>query len=541
MIHYFKNNINNIQLPEKFTYPFNYTPHKLCILAADEVKNYLNSLSQFPEDIHKGKMFGVLIVKLSNGDIGYLAAYSGNINSEEIKSFFVPPVYDLLSPTSFFKNEEVKISNLNNKIFALENDEDFLSIKSKFERIKADNERLINIEKNKLKENKKIRDNIRNSSILDAELESRLIKESQFQKAEFKRLSKIITEREEKLVEAIKIKEDEIATLKEKRKIDSEILQKRLFSEFKFLNALGEEKDLWSIFEETPSKTPPAGSGECAAPKLLQYAYLSLLYPIAMAEFWLGESPQGEIRHEGFFYPACIGKCKPILTHMLEGLVVDENPESSTIENIEILYEDEYMLAVNKPSGMLSVPGKKEKESVESIVKKMHPEISGPAIVHRLDMSTSGIMLIAKDKEVHKILQLKFISRDIKKRYIALLEGTIDKKDGIIKLPISPDYYDRPRQKVDYESGKIAITRYKVLEEKSIGTKTVTKVELCPLTGRTHQLRVHCAHKDGLGTPILGDELYGSKDERLYLHADKIEFKHPISQKLMIIEKKEDF
>ena len=542
MIHYYKNNIKNISLPEKFTYPFNYTPHQLCITAAEEVKSYLHTITPYPKDIRAGKMFGVLVVKDKSSNLGYLAAYSGNINCEEIKSFFVPPVYDLLSPTSFFKEEEKKIIKINQQISLLESNEEFQKMKSQLEIMKLENKRIIEREKEILKTRKEERDKIRENNLVNEIDEKELIKESQFQKAEFKRLVKRLTDSENKLVNEINAIEKEILFLKDKRRKDSESLQKRIFSEFKFLNAIGEEMDLWSIFSSTPSKTPPAGAGECAAPKLLQYAFLHSLTPIAMAEFWLGDSPQNEVRHEGLFYPACMGKCKPILSHMLKGLNVEDNPASLKRGNeLEILFEDEYLLAINKPSGMLSVSGKESNESVESLVRKLYPSLSAPFIVHRLDMATSGVMIIAKNKNIHKILQQKFISREVKKRYIAILDGTIDEKQGFIKLPLSPDYYDRPRQKVDFENGKIAITRYKVTNEFKRDNKMYSRIELYPITGRTHQLRVHCAHKDGLNTPILGDELYGRKDSRLFLHAQRIEFKHPVTQKNIIIEKQEKF
>ena len=288
-------------------------------------------------------------------------------------------------------------------------------------------------------------------------------------------------------------------------------------------------------------KTPPAGAGECAAPKLLQQAYLHGWKPIAMAEFWWGNSPKAEIRHHGYYYPACKGKCEPILQHMLQGLEVEENPMLQLPEQgygkLKIVYEDEWLLVVNKPSGMLSVPGKGEKESVYSLARQLYPEADGPMIVHRLDMATSGLLIVAKNKKVHQHLQAQFKNHSIRKKYIALLDGIIPQDEGTIELPICPDPLDRPRQVVDMEYGKPAITHYQVLERRD----KCTRIAFHPHTGRTHQLRVHAAHPSGLHCPIIGDELYGRKDKRLYLHAESIEFTHPADGRIIRITEKADF
>lgn len=344
--------------------------------------------------------------------------------------------------------------------------------------------------------------------------------------------------------------ETEIEQLKTERKERSAALQRKLFGQFRMLNARGEVKDLYTIFEQTVQKVPPAGAGECALPKLLQYAYLHQLKPLAMAEFWWGDSPKNEIRHHGYYYPSCKGKCEPILQHMLQGLEVDENPLLNSIhedEELEIVYEDEWLVVVNKPTGMLSVPGKEEdRDSVYHRLKKKYPDATGPMIVHRLDMATSGLLLVAKTKEVHQHLQAQFASRSIKKRYVAVLDGataTVEKtalppgRTGRIELPLCLNPLDRPRQIVSREHGKEAITEYRIISE----SEKHIRIAFYPLTGRTHQLRVHAAHPEGLGCPILGDELYGKKADRLYLHAEYIEFRHPISGKILRIQKEADF
>ena len=367
-----------------------------------------------------------------------------------------------------------------------------------------------------------------------------MIRESQFQKAELKRMEREWKNRITNLQNELNSIESQITELKKERKVRSAILQKKLFQQFRLLNAQGDIKDLCTIFDEAIHKIPPAGAGECAAPKLLQYAYLHQLEPIAMAEFWWGESPKTEIRKHGYYYPACKGKCEPILKHMLKGLEIEDNPLQTDIHRdseLEIVYEDDWLLVVNKPAGMLSVPGKENVTSVYEWAKKKYPEITGPIIVHRLDMATSGLLLLAKTKETHQNLQAQFKNRVVKKRYVALLDGVISQKRGIINLPLCPNWLDRPRQMVNETYGKPAITEYEVLRY----SEKRTRIQFYPLTGRTHQLRVHAAHPSGLNCPITGDELYGKSAERLYLHAEYLEFTHPVTISKIHIEKKADF
>lgn len=387
------------------------------------------------------------------------------------------------------------------------------------------------------KKNREIR---RKTGIPDAKELAAMIRESQFQKAELKRMEKIWKEKIASLQAEADTFITKIETMKIERKKRSATLQRKLFEQFQILNAHGETKDLCRIFAQTIQKFPPAGAGECAAPKLLQYAYKHQLKPIAMAEFWWGDSPKAEIRHHGYYYPACKGKCGPILGHMLQGLEVEENPLLKKHYHempLEIVYEDNYLVVINKPAGMLSVPGKGEIDSVYQHIKILYPDTTGPLIVHRLDMATSGVLLIAKNKEVHQHLQAQFKNRMIKKRYIALLDGKISSKEGTIILPLRMDPLDRPRQVVDHEHGKTAITQYQVLNEQEGNTL----IAFYPLTGRTHQLRVHAAHPEGLHCPIRGDELYGQKADRLYLHAESLEFVHPVTKEIIFVEKKSNF
>lgn len=434
----------DIPKPERFTCPFCYEPHPLCLLAAEEVKHEIRRISPA-----EGKMFGVLVAECE-GALGFLAAYSGLLEGRNDWDYFVPPIYDAQQPDGHFKQTEREISAM----------------------------------------------------------------------------------------------DDSQKTL---RKQMSEDLQQWLFHQYRLLNARGETKDLvavWQDYHSSPKirsryPLPPGGTGDCCAPKLLQYAYLHGLQPVCMAEFWWGESPKSLIRHHEQYYPACRGKCKPVLTWMLQGLSVDPNPEEAGFPhlNVEVIYDDEALAVLNKPSGLLSAPGKVERYSVATWAQERWP---GAILVHRLDMATSGLIIVAKTREAYTRLQEQFTSRTVKKKYLAIVEGTPQADHGIIDLPLSSDPMNRPRQEVDYNHGKRAITEYRVLEK----SEGLSLLALWPHTGRTHQLRMHCAHPDGLGCPILGDELYGlsgglvsgRRADRLYLQAQAITFVHPTTNKRMHFE-----
>ena len=541
MLHRFTTSISDIPLPERFTYPFCYTPHPLCVMAAEEVQNHLSKQSDWQEELSQGKMFGVLIVQTEDGSIGYLTAFSGILAGKNIHPYFVPPVYDLLQPQGFFKIEEENISAINRRIRRLEEDKKYIDLRSNLTQTTQSAQDALSIAKIQLKEAKEKRELLRKTGQLDAKEEADLIRESQFQKAEYKRLERSWKDKIASLQVEAGNWEKQIQELKAERKVRSAALQQQLFEQFRMLNYRGEVKTLCDIFEQTVHKTPPAGAGECAAPKLLQQAYLHHWKPIAMAEFWWGNSPKNEVRHHGYFYPACKGKCEPILRHMLQGLEVEANPMQQEAERgnekLNIVYEDQWLLIINKPAGMLSVPGKERQTSIYDLVRKAYPEAEGPMIVHRLDMATSGLLIIAKDKKTHQHLQAQFKNRSIRKKYIALLDGIVPEDESTIELPLCPNPLDRPRQMVDTQYGKPAITYYQVLER----TDKYTRIAFSPHTGRTHQLRVHAAHPSGLHCPIIGDELYGKKDKRLYLHAESIEFTHPVNGQSMCITKKADF
>lgn len=542
MLHRFTTSITDIPLPERFTYPFCYTPHPLCILAAKEVQSYLTRQTAWKDELRQGKMFGVLIVQTEHGETGYLAAFSGILAGKNLHPFFVPPVYNLLQPQGFFKIEEENISSINRNIRQLENDKAYAALSAELARTIQSAEDILATAKAQLKEAKTAREQRRKEKELNAQEEAELIRESQFQKAEYKRLERSWKARITTLQTQTEDWERRISALKSERKTRSAALQQKLFEQFGMLNYRGEVKNLCEIFGQTVHKTPPAGAGECAAPKLLQQAYLHRWKPIAMAEFWWGDSPKTEIRHHGHYYPACKGKCEPILQHMLQGLQVEENPMLKRMQvpskNLEIVYEDPWLSVINKPAGMLSVPGKEDAVSVYSLMREQYPEADGPLTVHRLDMATSGLMLIAKTKRVHQNLQAQFKNRLVRKRYVALLEGIVPKDKGTVDLPLCLNPLDRPRQMVHTEHGKPAITDYQVLERLD-GKRT--RIAFYPRTGRTHQLRIHAAHPLGLHCPIIGDELYGEKADRLYLHAEYLEFTHPITGETVRITKEAEF
>ena len=551
----FRDSINDIPQPVKFTYPFNHKVHPLCLKAASELQEYLRKQNNFDHnfglqgddtDDELGKMFGVMIVKNNEEEIGYLAAFSGKLAGENHHQYFVPPVFDILKDGGFFRLGEEEVNKINRKIALLENSEDFMTncnvLLNETARSKAE----ISAMKKVIKAEKLDRDLRRrpgHESMSDADrinLNDTLDKESAASYYRLKDLKRYWKRRLAEIHQMINQQLDEISKLKEERKNKSASLQQRVFEHYHFLNQNGEQKTLHEIFTLGRGIVPPAGAGECAAPKLLQYAFMHRLQPIAMAEFWWGKAPSSEIRRHEQFYPACRGKCEPILTHMLEGMEVDEdpmldNPRANMV--LEIIYEDEYIVAVNKPEGMLTVPGKKVVDSVYMRMKELYPEATGPMIVHRLDQATSGILLISKTKAIHQHLQNQFSKRKIKKKYVALLDGVMTMDSGNINLPIRVDLDDRPRQMVCYHHGKPSETNWVLVEQKG----NVCRVHFYPVTGRTHQLRVHASHPSGLNAPIVGDDLYGRRADRLYLHAEEIQFVHPVTNEVMVLKVAAEF
>lgn len=554
--------LSGIDFPERMNNPLDYQPHPLCIAVCKELQTYLSEREDWREEIDKGKMFGVLIVENAQPasgapKIGYLAAYSGQIGGRSDWDDFVPAVFDYLQPDGYFKTHEAEISGINQSIRKLEANTHMKEAKGLILQLQEERKHTIAAYQEKIKKAKAKRDARREAGSLNPEEEAEMVKESQFMKAELRRLKKSLSEKTSLETEYEAYQAD-ILSLKQLRKTLSDALQQWLFSQFRMQNHEGESKDLLEIFRDAalrdyPQATiatsriaalkmvPPAGSGECCEPKLLQYAYSLGYKPLQMAMFWWGESPKEEIRHHLHFYPACNGKCKPILQWMLPASTFEPAAVDLSLYNkVETLYEDREIAVIHKPEGLLSVPGKDAAQpSVYALMRSKYPEATGPLIVHRLDMSTSGVMMIAKTEFAYHRLQKAFLNHQIQKKYVAIISGKDIPEKGIISLPLMPDYLDRPRQIVDHEQGKEAITEYEVLEPVD---DSHLRIALYPKTGRTHQLRVHCAHQEGLKAPILGDPLYGNeKATRLHLHAEEITFEHPLTGKKMTITRKADF
>lgn len=594
----FNASIENIVLPKRFTFPHCYEPHPFCLLAAKELQQQLQNHKALQQNLEQtGKMFGVLLVENSDGKIGYLSAFSGKLilgesshkNSHDSSHYcayedphdcsydspygnrinFVPPVFDVDAQTDFFHDESNIINRLNSELDKLLANPLLDEYQQALEVEVSQQDEQLEKHRNQMTLNRKIRKEKRShikDSVDDDDLALRLkelAQESIDDKNQLRDLKEywhgVVSHVQQKLTALT----DEIDALKKKRKQLSTKLQKKLFKQYRLLNSAGVEKDLIELFQNAPYQIPPAGTGDCAAPKLLQYAFQQKMKPLAMAEFWWGRAPKSEIRQHKKFYGACSGKCQPILVHMLDGMAIDDNPllvNPAEGKALEIIYQDDDIVVVNKPSEFLSVPGKNIEDSVYLRIKQQFPQATGSLIVHRLDMSTSGLMVLALTKRAQKKLQQQFINRTIKKRYVALLEGEVERKvegktegkvegniEGEINLPLRGDFEDRPRQLVCFEQGKHAKTQWEIIET----VEGKSKLYLYPETGRTHQLRVHCAHPQGLHMPILGDDLYGNNSfdshsnnkvtQRLHLHAQRLTLSHPVTKEEMIFQVDEDF
>lgn len=512
-----------------FTYPFAYTPDTRCQEAKEIVKKELEGRDELREDIMNGKMFGVLVCENAEGRQGFIASFSGTLGGRSHQRWFVPPMLDYEQQDGVFKTEEAAISELNRAISQRENDSRYVEQKKTVIEKESESALTIRELKKRYTEHKQERKKLRTEH---PELKDELDRQSQFEKAEIKRTAAKLDEELSALRDSIAQYEIETEALKTERKKRSNILQRWLFSRMKAHCADGELLSVWDIFQVANKGVPPSGTGECAAPKLLNYAFAHKYKPISMAEFWMGTSPKGEIRIEGQFYPACNQKCGPLLSRMMRGMDIEANPLEKSAEKrpLKILYEDEWLLIVDKPYGLMTVSDVPTQETLMTQVCAIR-NIEGPGYVHRLDMATSGIVVIAKDKETHQAMQQLFENREIKKRYVAIVEGRPKEQRGTIRLPLIPNIDDRPRQMVDFIRGKEAVTEYETIETNG----ATTRLRLYPLTGRTHQLRIHLASPLGLGCPIIGDNLYGHLGARLMLHSDAIRFIHPRTKKAVHI------
>ena len=531
MFHRFKKDISSVSLPTSFNNPFHYSPHTLCVWAADELRLLLQGNPRLAADAATGKMMGVLVVRNVAGEVGYLAGFSGLLCGSNRQAGFVPPVFDFLAPDGCFKREEAAITAINHKIAEIERSDEYHSAVEAVAHSECYAHETIAARKQQYAANKKARDEKRASGTATAaELEA-LIHQSRFEKAELKRLARACNEQVESARALLLPFTQRIAALAAERKQRSAALQEWLFTQFKVLNGRGEKASLLQIFATYTGTLPPAGAGECAAPKMLHYAYENNMQPLAMAEFWVGASPTGEVRRDGFFYPSCKSKCYPILSYMLQGIDVEESALERGGDNlsaIKVVYEDDSLIVVDKPHGVLSVPGIVGGSSVQDWLRSTYKS-NDIFVVHRLDMATSGLLVAARSMDVFKAMQGLFASREVEKRYVALLNGVPQQCEGEITLPLMPDYDHRPCQKVSFEEGKPAKTIFKLLRNVQCGSSECALMSLQPVTGRTHQLRVHCAHHLGLNVPIVGDTLYGATAERLMLHASYVAFRHPVS------------
>ena len=507
-----------------FTYPYFYTPHPLVRLAARSLRRLMGERRDGP-----GTMLGVLVVLAADGSVGYLAAQSGACGGD----LFVPLIYDIGSNNRIVKAIADNAAQ-GRSIDALAMDELSKAVEVARERKAVEMAKF----KELLTRHKADRDR-RRSEGCD---ETVLIAESQHEKGELRRLKKRlnddVAEAEQRLAEA----EEKRAAGQKAVQQTSHELHRQLYSQFVVHNARGEQASLYEIFDSARGELPPFGAGTCAAPKLLEYAYLHGYRPLAMGEFWDGAPPAGELRRDGSFYGSCMGRYQPILDFMLQGLDVEPNPLAATtgIESqLRTVYEDDHIWVVDKPAGMLSTPGKTGTVSVTDVARQRVPGATGPMVVHRLDMHTSGLLIVAKDYDSFVALRRQFERSQVEKTYIALLDGNVEADEGEINLPLCEDYVNRPRQMVSFSNGREAVTRYRVVDRHD----GITRVEFHPLTGRTHQLRVHSAYPQpqGLGAPIHGDTLYGDADVRLCLHASCVAFNHPVTGQRMEFRSQPEF
>lgn len=521
--------------------PFCYEPDALTLAAVRELQRHLSN----PQSVTpSGKMWGVLVVEY-NGEVGFLCAYSGQIDGSEGSSG-CPPVFDYLQPDGYFKTHEAEITAINHEIERMEHDGQYLRLRQQLAEVSDAATRKITRRREAMVAAKYARDRRRAEGLVSEDERKAMIRQSQYLKAEVHRAKVFYRQKIEAIENQLRSTADTIAALRRRRKLMSDHLQSWLFSQFVLLNARGERKNMVEIFRTSGEVTIPSGAGECCEPKLLQYAYLHGMCPLRIASFWWGDTDDERSTPNAqrttfhvprSFYPACSGRCKPILSWMLQGLDVDPNPlEADTGQELRIVYDDEWLTVVDKPAGMLSVPGKGNRESVVSILAdrwRTRRSTFNVFVVHRLDMATSGLMIVAKDPVTQRRLQRDFEQRKVKKEYVAVVETSSaplrSEWSGEVSLPLRPDPLDRPRQVVDFEHGKEALTLCRVL---SAGNGEALLL-LTPKTGRTHQLRVHCASPLGLNAPIKGDTLYGKPADRMYLHACRITFVHPQTGKQM--------
>jgi tRNA pseudouridine32 synthase / 23S rRNA pseudouridine746 synthase len=456
-------------------------------------------MGRLEQDI-PGKMYGILIVQSRSGELQVLQAFSGLLDGQAEVPGWVPPIPGRSTVFALEQATLETLETLKQQLITLQKSPEFDEYKTSQQYFQTELAKLKQIHDAR-QQQRQIKRNLATADLLTLQQESQ---HDGMEKRDLKR------DREAVLLPLqIKIKsiDRQIQTLKQERKDLSRQLQTALYAAHSMMNFLGCSQSLQALM---PNGLMPTGTGDCCAPKLLNYAATHGLKPIAMAEFWWGESNRDKV--QGEFYGACADRCQPLMGFMLSGIKDD----------LAIVFEDEYLIIINKPSGLLSVPGRYA-HSQDSVVSRLDQMGYGrlyPA--HRLDQDTSGILVLAKNIITQAQLQKQFQTRQVKKTYIALLEGAVIADRGEINLPLRSDPENRPYQIVDYDLGKPCLTEFRVLDRFA----NQTQVEFTPITGRTHQLRVHAAQ--GLQAPIVGDRLYGqSANTHLHLHATSIEFWHP--------------
>ncbi|MCL9777154.1 RluA family pseudouridine synthase [Vibrio methylphosphonaticus] len=556
----FTTDISDCTLPSAFTFPYYYTPHPLAAMAMTELQNYLETQAEWSYDFaQRGMMFGVLVVKNAAGDIGYLSSFCDDVIQADCNqaypTFFVDAVVEAVVDVNTSKTQDLdgQLTSLELDISKQRSSANYLQLKQHLQEQRLESERQIAAQQQRNSEAKAERKQQRldmesqlGQSIDDAGLQSfiqALGVQSSHEKRAFKALKQQWQSQLADIEEQYQHEQCKIARMETQHKELQALLKIQQQKSVQFLNRKGVKKslfDLSSQSSQSDDQQPITQSSGQNLPKLLQAAFLQNLTPLALGEFWWGAAPYDQIRQHKNLYPVCQSKCFEVLQHMLEGIAIDPSPLEQTPsfdKSLDIVYEDDVLVVVNKPAEFLSVSGKYISDSVQARMQARYPHATGPMIVHRLDMSTSGLLVLTLSGEANKHVQKQFIDRRVEKRYTALLEGKILRETGVITLPLRGDLADRPRQMVCHEEGRAAETTYRVIDV----TDNRTKIHLFPKTGRTHQLRVHCAHQAGLNIPIVGDDLYGFKDTRLHLHAGYLKFQHPSTGEVMEFEVCEDF
>lgn len=533
-------------LPPRLNSPFDVgTPHPLVQRALDVVMQQLRSgyiAGGLTTDVLRGpdggKMFGVLVVQLPDGTLGFLKAFSGQLWPRWDVPGFVPPVFDRDLRVELERPGERVVKALTARVEAAKADPLLAELIEDERRLTAAHAELLA----QMKAGHDARRALRRAARATATDEERyrLDRESQADDQKSKAARREWREEREALAALRARVDSRLAALERLRRIASQEVSRQIYDTYVFENAKGQRRSLRALFEP---KLPSSGTGDCAAPKLLVFAQRHRLRPLGIAEFWWGAPPSGGGRTEGSLFPACKEKCAPVLSFLLEGVDVAPSrrhrPRDVAADELKRVFEDEHLVVFDKPEGLLSVPGTDATviDSVFARVRTAFPNATGPLLVHRLDLETSGLLAVALDEATYVAMQKQFIERTIEKQYVAVLEGVIEKDAGEISLPLRVDLEQRPRQLVDFEHGKPATTRFSVLER----ANGRTRIALFPLTGRTHQLRVHCAHAQGLSTPIVGDRLYGKPGVRLLLHAERLSFLHPVTGVRVSLESRAPF